>query len=45
MVFLVTGKVMIVFHFARVNKAGTRENVFAIDDQKKIYILPIDPEL
>lgn len=29
---------------ARVNKAGTRENVFSADDQKKIYILPIDPE-
>ena len=29
---------------ARVNKAGTRDNVFSADDQKKIYILPIDPE-
>lgn len=29
---------------ARVNKAGTRDNVFSAEDQKKIYILPIDPE-
>lgn len=29
---------------ARVNAAGTRDNVFSADDQKKIYILPIDPE-
>ena len=29
---------------ARVNKAGTRENVFSADDQKKIFIIPIDPE-
>lgn len=29
---------------ARVNTAGTRDNVFSADDQKKIYILPIDPE-
>lgn len=29
---------------ARVNKAGTRENVFSAEDQKKIFILPIDPE-
>lgn len=29
---------------ARVNKAGTRDNVFSADDQKKIYIFPIDPE-
>lgn len=28
----------------RVNKAGTRENVFSADDQKKIFIIPIDPE-
>ena len=29
---------------ARVNKAGTRESVFSADDQKKVFILPIDPE-
>lgn len=29
---------------ARVNKAGTRESVFSADDQKKILIIPIDPE-
>ena len=29
---------------ARVNKAGTRENVFSAEDQKKIFILPVDPE-
>lgn len=29
---------------SRVNKAGTRENVFSADDQKKIFIIPIDPE-
>lgn len=29
---------------ARVNKAGTRESVFSTDDNKKIYILPVDPE-
>ena len=28
----------------RVNKTGTRENVFSADDNKKIYILPVDPE-
>ena len=29
---------------ARVNKAGTRDNVFSAEDQKKIFILPVDPE-
>lgn len=29
---------------ARVNKAGTRENVFSAGDQNKIFILPVDPE-
>lgn len=29
---------------ARVNKAGTRDNAFSADDQKKIFILPVDPE-
>lgn len=29
---------------SRVNVAGTRDSVFSADDQKKIYILPIDPE-
>ena len=28
----------------RVNKAGTREDVFSSDDKKKIFIMPIDPE-
>lgn len=28
----------------RVNKAGTRESIFTADDNKKIYIMPIDPE-
>lgn len=28
----------------RVNKAGTRESVFSADDNKKIFIIPIDPE-
>lgn len=26
---------------ARVNKAGTRDSVFSVDDQKKIFIMPI----
>lgn len=29
---------------SRVNKAGTRENVFSAEDMKKVYILPVDPE-
>lgn len=29
---------------SRVNKVGTRESVFTAADNKKIYILPIDPE-
>ena len=29
---------------SRVNKAGTRESVFSADDQKKIYIMPVDPD-
>lgn len=28
----------------RVNKPGTRESVFTAEDNKKIYIVPIDPE-
>lgn len=28
----------------RVNKAGTRESIFSADDNKKIYIMPVDPE-
>lgn len=28
----------------RVNKAGTRESVFSADDQKKIYIMPVNPD-
>lgn len=28
----------------RVNKAGTRENVFSADDNKKIFIMPVDPD-
>lgn len=28
----------------RVNKAGTRENVFSADDMKKIFVLPVDPD-
>lgn len=29
---------------SRVNKAGTRDNVFSADDQKKIYIMPVNPD-
>lgn len=28
----------------RVNKAGTRENVFSTDDNKKIFIMPVNPD-
>lgn len=28
----------------RVNKAGTRESVFTADDNKKIYIMPVNPD-
>lgn len=28
----------------RVNKVGTRDSVFSADDNKKIFILPVDPE-
>lgn len=28
----------------RVNKVGTTENVFTAEDNKKIYILPVDPD-
>ena len=28
----------------RVNKTGTRESVFSAEDNKKIFILPVDPE-
>lgn len=28
----------------RVNKAGTREDVFSADDKKKIFIMPVDPD-
>ncbi len=28
----------------RVNKAGTRESVFSADDNKKIFIMPVDPD-
>lgn len=28
----------------RVNKAGTRESVFSADDNKKIYIMPVNPD-
>ena len=28
----------------RVNKAGTRDSVFSAEDQKKIYIMPVDPD-
>lgn len=28
----------------RVNKAGTRENIFTAEDNKKIFIMPVDPE-
>lgn len=28
----------------RVNKAGTRESIFTAEDNKKIYIMPVDPE-
>ena len=27
---------------SRVNKAGTRESVFSVDDQKKIFIMPVN---
>lgn len=29
---------------SRVNKAGTRDSVFSADDNKKIFIFPIDPD-
>ena len=29
---------------SRVNKAGTRDSVFTEEDNKKIYIMPIDPD-
>lgn len=28
----------------RVNKVGTRDSIFTADDNKKIFILPVDPE-
>lgn len=28
----------------RVNKAGTKESVFSADDNKKIFIMPVDPD-
>ena len=29
---------------SRVNKAGTRDSVFSANDQKKIYIMPVNPD-
>lgn len=29
---------------SRVNKAGTRDSVFSAEDNKKIFILPVDPD-
>lgn len=29
---------------SRVNKAGTRDSVFSADDQKKIFVMPVDPD-
>ena len=29
---------------SRVNKVGTRESVFSAEDNKKIFILPVDPD-
>ena len=29
---------------ARVNKTGTRDSVFSAEDNKKIFIMPVDPD-